>query len=157
MIYLNELFLPIKQRELNRSKGLCGMCGKVYTGSRYYCEECSKKRNKYRKELRRVRTEINRCTRCGKVLTDKKYKTCEVCRTKEKEYRSKVTKKPRITNKTKTCKPKITVDYLIGILKRSVIKIGISNNTNFQKIFQNILQQYEIELELEGFKMKKDI
>ncbi len=93
-------------RDLLRGLGLCVECAKedAYTmAGRRLCAECAEKQRKRAKEhrerhkdevqdrqkaLRESRIERHECTECGKVLgSGYRYKTCEFCRAKRREYR----------------------------------------------------------------------
>lgn len=90
--------------ELYKSHNICPYCQKqdAYTlGGRVLCYDCAEKDRAYQaerrkqtdyKEKRKIREKkwkermiaTGRCTRCGKINTDKRYKICGVCRSKNK-------------------------------------------------------------------------
>ena len=90
--------------KLYKSHNICPNCKKqdAYTlGGRALCYECDEKDRQYQaerrkkpdfKEKRKIREQrwkermlaTGRCTRCGKINTDKRYKICGICRSKNK-------------------------------------------------------------------------
>lgn len=87
--YREKNHSKIRQKEnarwkIWRSKGLCGRCGKVHTGEKSLCTECSIKKNRYLTEKKRssghidrsIRVELGKCYYCGDVAIEGK-KVCK--------------------------------------------------------------------------------
>lgn len=82
-----------EQYEKRKAEHKCVICGCDLDNEQkgFKCEMCSKIYSYNQKKYRKRKAENHQCRRCGKTLpTNAQFKTCLVCRLKEREYKSKL-------------------------------------------------------------------
>ncbi len=78
-----------------KALGLCPTCGKPLDGNTYYCQECSSRRNQYRRDSRAFFESIGICPVCGKEKLFGNEKQCISCREKAYERRKPLTEEQK--------------------------------------------------------------